>query len=179
IIRHLDSVKCALCLIEKKYQKRALETTEEYEVRFAYNCNRKQKTKALETNEQYKESLKCQHTYYEKNNQNSKSFKINLNQNNNLQKGCSQNQNSMNTAATNNDEISAIDLNELDRDQLKKFQNKIDKLKYNLCPVPEELKGLTEIKEILIAQVFPVMSVYRFRRDQLGYYDNIINFPQN
>jgi len=31
--------------------------------------------------------------------------------------------------------------------------------------VPEELQGLTEIEEMLIAQVFTVMSVYRLRGD--------------
>ena len=36
-------------------------------------------------------------------------------------------------------------------------------------PVPEELKGLTEIEEMLIAQVFTVMSVYRLRGGQNGY----------
>ena len=45
--------------------------------------------------------------------------------------------------------------------------------------VPEELKGLTEIEEMLIAQVFTVMSVYRLRGGQNGYRGNIINFPQD
>ena len=35
--------------------------------------------------------------------------------------------------------------------------------------VPEELKGLTEIEEMLIAQVFTVMTVYRLRGGQNGY----------
>ena len=46
-------------------------------------------------------------------------------------------------------------------------------------PVPEELKGLTEIEEMLIAQVFTVMSVYRLRGGQNGYRGNVINFPQD
>ena len=45
--------------------------------------------------------------------------------------------------------------------------------------VPEELQGLTEIEEMLIARVFPVMSVYKLRGGQYGYHGNVINFPQN
>jgi len=45
--------------------------------------------------------------------------------------------------------------------------------------LPEQLKGLTEIEEMLIAQVFCVMSVYWLRRGQNGYKGNVINFPQD
>jgi len=45
--------------------------------------------------------------------------------------------------------------------------------------VPEELKELSEIEEMLIAQVFVVMSVYRLRGGQNGYRGNVINFPQD
>ena len=45
--------------------------------------------------------------------------------------------------------------------------------------VPEELKGLSEIEEMLIAQVFTVMTVYRLRGGQNGYRGNVINFPQD
>ena len=45
--------------------------------------------------------------------------------------------------------------------------------------VPEELKGLTEIEKMLIAQVFTVMSVYRLRGGQNAYRGNVINFPQD
>ncbi|CAG8791829.1 22137_t:CDS:2, partial [Gigaspora margarita] len=45
--------------------------------------------------------------------------------------------------------------------------------------VPEELQGLTEIEEMLIVQVFPVMVVYRLCGGQHGYRGNIINFPQD
>ena len=45
--------------------------------------------------------------------------------------------------------------------------------------VPEELQGLTEIEEMLIARVFPVMSVYKLRGGQHGYRGNVINFPQD
>ncbi|CAG8604102.1 5767_t:CDS:2 [Racocetra fulgida] len=123
---------------ERKRQKRALETTEEREARLARDHERKQKKRALETNEQHEERLKCQRIYHEKNNQNSRVTETHLNQNNDPQEGCSQNQNSMNTAATNNDEISASVLTESDQDQLKKFRNKMDKLKHNLCTVCKE-----------------------------------------
>src|SRR2546421_106808 len=45
--------------------------------------------------------------------------------------------------------------------------------------VPEELKDLSEIEEMLIARVFPVLSVYRLRGGQHGYRGNVINFPQD
>jgi hypothetical protein len=45
--------------------------------------------------------------------------------------------------------------------------------------VPIELQDLTEIEEMLIARVFPVMSVYRLRGGQHGYRGNVINFPQD
>ncbi|PKK57165.1 hypothetical protein RhiirC2_640207, partial [Rhizophagus irregularis] len=45
--------------------------------------------------------------------------------------------------------------------------------------VPDQLRDLTEIEEILVAQIFPVMSVYRLRGGQHGYRENVINFPQD
>ncbi len=45
--------------------------------------------------------------------------------------------------------------------------------------VPEELKELSEIEEMLIAQVFTVMTVYQLRGGQNGYRGNVINFPQD
>ena len=45
--------------------------------------------------------------------------------------------------------------------------------------VPDELQGMTEIEEMLIAKVFTVMSVYRLRGGQYGYRGNVINFPQD
>jgi hypothetical protein len=45
--------------------------------------------------------------------------------------------------------------------------------------VPEELKGLSEIEEMLIFQVFPVITVYRLHGEQNGYKGNVINFPQD
>ena len=45
--------------------------------------------------------------------------------------------------------------------------------------VPDELKELSKIEEMLIAQVCAVMSVYRLRGGQLGYRGNVINFSQD
>ena len=45
--------------------------------------------------------------------------------------------------------------------------------------VPDKLKELSEIEEMLIAQVCAVMSVYRLRGGQLGYRGNVINFSQD
>ncbi|CAG8807059.1 28045_t:CDS:2, partial [Gigaspora margarita] len=85
-------------------------------------------------------------------------------------------------------------LKEYDKVLLRQFHNKMDKLKHSECPtckecfpsitlvvgeLPEELQELTEIEEMLIAQVFPVMVVYRLCGGQHGYRGNIINFPQD
>ncbi len=45
--------------------------------------------------------------------------------------------------------------------------------------IPDELKALNEIEEMLIAQIFTVITVYRLRGGQNGYRGNIINFPQD
>ncbi|RGB26573.1 hypothetical protein C1646_599356, partial [Rhizophagus diaphanus] len=45
--------------------------------------------------------------------------------------------------------------------------------------VPDELQNLTEIEEMLIVRVFPMMLVYRLRGGQHEYRENVINFPQN
>uniref|UniRef100_U9SVI2 DUF6570 domain-containing protein n=1 Tax=Rhizophagus irregularis (strain DAOM 181602 / DAOM 197198 / MUCL 43194) TaxID=747089 RepID=U9SVI2_RHIID len=45
--------------------------------------------------------------------------------------------------------------------------------------VPNELKGLSEIEEMLIFQVFTVMTVYQLRGEQNGYRGHVINFPQD
>ncbi|RIB17779.1 hypothetical protein C2G38_2186428 [Gigaspora rosea] len=44
---------------------------------------------------------------------------------------------------------------------------------------PKELKGFTEIKEMLIAQIFLVISVYCLHGGQYAYRGNVINFPQD
>src|SRR3954447_15369078 len=45
--------------------------------------------------------------------------------------------------------------------------------------VLEEIKRLTEIEEMLIAQIFTVMTVYRLKGGQKGYRGNVINFLQD
>src|SRR6266496_1225193 len=62
------------------------------------------------------------------------------------------------------------------KNNIKKFSSR-----NNMDPgdVPEELKGLTETEEMLIARVFPVVSVYYLRGGQYGYRGNVINFPQD
>ncbi|CAG8719914.1 12376_t:CDS:2, partial [Racocetra fulgida] len=56
-----------------------------------------------------------------------------------------------------------------DKNELKKFS-----LENNMDPgdVSEELKGLTDIEEMLIAQIFPVISVYYLRDGQYAYRGN-------
>jgi len=62
------------------------------------------------------------------------------------------------------------------KNSIKKFSSNND---MDPGEVPEELQGLTELEEMLIARVFPVMSVYRLREGQHGYRGNVINFPQD
>ena len=45
--------------------------------------------------------------------------------------------------------------------------------------LPLQLKRLTFIEEQLIAQVHPVISMYRIRGSQYGYKGHVINFPQD
>ncbi|RGB30961.1 hypothetical protein C1646_764669 [Rhizophagus diaphanus] len=45
--------------------------------------------------------------------------------------------------------------------------------------VPQELQDLTDIEEMLIAQVFPIVSVYNLSGGQYAYHGNIINFSQD
>jgi hypothetical protein len=45
--------------------------------------------------------------------------------------------------------------------------------------VPEELQGLTQVEEMLIAQIFLIISVYCLRGGQYAYRGNVINFPQD
>ena len=44
---------------------------------------------------------------------------------------------------------------------------------------PDELRDLTEIEKMLIARVFPIVSVYCLHGGQYAYHENVINFPQN
>ena len=49
----------------------------------------------------------------------------------------------------------------------------------DLGDIPDELKGLTEIEEMLIVQVFIVITVYWLQKRQNEYRKNVINFLQN
>ncbi|CAG8816966.1 1521_t:CDS:2, partial [Cetraspora pellucida] len=181
---------------EKKREKRAAETTEEQERHLASDRNRKRHKEMHETNE-----LNI--------------INEQLNQNTDQQDELSKTESSVTTRV---EPLSATVLCNIDRDMLRNFRNKMDKLKHTLCPtcnkrfpsivlvmrecrrcysektlpkrfsadnnmdpgeVPEELQNLTDIEEMLIAQVFPVMSVYKLRGGQYGYRGNVINFPQN
>ena len=45
--------------------------------------------------------------------------------------------------------------------------------------VPSQLEGLTQIEEMLIARVCPIMSVYRKHGGQRGYRGHVLNLPQD
>lgn len=46
-------------------------------------------------------------------------------------------------------------------------------------PVPLELKDLSYIKQLLIAQVHPIVSIFKIKSAQYAYSGNVINFRQN
>lgn len=46
-------------------------------------------------------------------------------------------------------------------------------------PVPKELQRLTQIDEMLIARVFPIISVFTKPGGQRAYKGHCINFPQD
>ena len=46
-------------------------------------------------------------------------------------------------------------------------------------PVPAELQGLSQVEEMLISAVMPIMSVYRLPHGQLGYNGHVVNLPQD
>ncbi|CAG8737283.1 1316_t:CDS:2 [Cetraspora pellucida] len=85
-------------------------------------------------------------------------------------------------------------LSESNKKLLNTFCNKMTIIKNELCltcheqfpfiilyqeDVSQELQGLTNIEEMLIAQVFSIVSVYNLHRGQYAYRGNIINFPQD
>ena len=45
--------------------------------------------------------------------------------------------------------------------------------------VPDQLKGLTQAEEMLIAKDCPVMRVYRLKGGQRGYGGRVVNLAQN
>ncbi|RIA90130.1 hypothetical protein C1645_823756 [Glomus cerebriforme] len=101
-----------------------------------------------------------------------------------LQKFCNKMDNiQYNTCPVCNERIPLIKLvkGSCRRCHTEKLLPKKFSAKNNMDPgeAPEKLKGLTEIEEMLIVQVFTVMTVYRLRGGQNGYMGNIINFPQD
>ena len=45
--------------------------------------------------------------------------------------------------------------------------------------VPLALQGLTQVEEMLISPVMPIMSVYQLPLGQYGYSGHVINLPQD
>lgn len=45
--------------------------------------------------------------------------------------------------------------------------------------VPPELQGLTQVEEMLISVVMPMMSLYRLLLGQHGYSGHVVNLPQD
>ena len=45
--------------------------------------------------------------------------------------------------------------------------------------VPEQLKGLTQVEEMLISRVCPIMRAYRKHGGQRGYQGHVLNLPQD
>ena len=63
-----------------------------------------------------------------------------------------------------------------DKKSLKKFSAGND-----MDPgiVPEQLKGLTQVEEMLISRVCPIMRIYRKHGGQRGYKGHVLNLPQD
>ena len=63
-----------------------------------------------------------------------------------------------------------------DKNAIKKFSVENNMIP---SPVPEELQGLIQLEEMLIARVFPVISVYTKPGGQKAYKGHCINFAQD
>ena len=46
-------------------------------------------------------------------------------------------------------------------------------------PVPPQLQGLTQVEEMLISAVMPMMCLYRLPLGQYGYSGHVVNLPQD
>ena len=46
-------------------------------------------------------------------------------------------------------------------------------------PIPPQLQGLTQVEEMLISAVIPMMSFYRLPLGQYGYSGHVVNLPQD
>ena len=63
-----------------------------------------------------------------------------------------------------------------DKKSPKKFSAEND---MNPGTVPEQLRGLTQVEEILISRVCSIMRVYRKHGGQRGYKGHVLNLPQD
>jgi len=62
----------------------------------------------------------------------------------------------------------------------RKYPKKFSLENYMIpSPVPAQLKGLTQIEEMLIARALPIMRIYIKPGGQRGYSGHCINLPQN
>ena len=50
---------------------------------------------------------------------------------------------------------------------------------YCSCLISCHLQGLTQVEEMLISAVMPIMSVYRLPQGQYGYSGHVVNLPQD
>ena len=64
----------------------------------------------------------------------------------------------------------------IEKNEVKKFS-----ARNNMDPddIPEELRRLTQIEEMLITQIFLIVSVYCLCGSQYAYHDHVINFSQD
>lgn len=46
-------------------------------------------------------------------------------------------------------------------------------------PVPSQLQNLTQVEEMLISAVLPIMTLYRLPQGQYGYSGHVVNLPQD
>ena len=58
----------------------------------------------------------------------------------------------------------------------KKFSKENDMVP---STVPNELSGLTQVEEMLIARALPIMHIYLKQGGQRGYSGHCVNLPQN
>ncbi|EXX58012.1 hypothetical protein RirG_201910 [Rhizophagus irregularis DAOM 197198w] len=178
---------------QKRNNKKEMERDDEHVICLAHESNRKRVLRAHNKNQlqdqQINESNDNEHIQRKPDNRNmhvrsTSSTKISENDHKVLQKFCNKMDNiQYNTCPECNERISNMTLimgecrhYHNDKKTPKKFS-----ADNNMDPgeVPDELQGLTDIEEMLIAQVFMVMSVYRLQGGQNSYKGNVINFPQD
>jgi hypothetical protein len=46
-------------------------------------------------------------------------------------------------------------------------------------PVPSQLQNLSQVEEMLISRILPIMSIYRLPHGQYGYSGHVLNLPQD